>query len=1340
MSVLLDIARDVDVLLRVLTEKFPTFPNVEMSPGLELEIEIRIKDYTESEMRSGINFQQFNRVQSYFESMGVEPNITDTTDYNQNIPPLFKKGVLRKQVTNQNSASEEKWYEKHSMAPIDNSDLNLRYNIGFEETVAAPDTFDPSSVRKKERYSYPYKEFFQVDLTNINDGESFELEIEVVKWNWPAERKRPYRLLPYVIEDLLKIVHDTNIVYTVNQYLDIADFFNRTLSNPADHIGRFRRKTPSHERWKLTHKPLFQPRNINARDMVSGGLAGNKNYSYNVTVKADGVRKLLVIHSSGIWLLMAPTQANLVAIPREEIWDSINPFIGTILEGELIPKANRIVGPNGFIVETTYWFMVFDCLARRSNLNVNSGDRSVQKLTHVNRLKYARDAEEPINEAYASSLLTVAIKEFEGFETATQLFDIIRKMENLKSTNYYGYTDDGYIFTPNQMPYDCRSGYTNRQTVEVYWKQEDDNHWKNSHGSTIEYRADRGTFTQSFSSPMGNRLQTSDMIWYVEQPNRWIKGNQDGRWTSTIDQIWYSSNPLAASRNELKGARKANETTNTLKFVSGGLLQTISLLEKSAKAVPIHKIPLHLRKLTKYPDICKWKPPSDLTIDFATVRHGTYLQLMVSGFNNELIPFTGDQRFPFVTDLEHQPYGPVDHDHPDTLNLVDRVTIVEYEWDYKQNLMVPRKIRQDKTRPNQLGIASAVWSDIQNPIELSTLSGKSFAFMSRYHTRIKWDLFNNAYKELDFNPTLLDIGSGRGGDVLKWKNAGRIVAVEPSADHIVELTKRINSALYQPRVSVIIENDADVDISRQLAESDRRGDQVVIIQTGGENTELITKVVDQWLGGPAQLLSMMLSMSFFWQSADMVQALANTILTNLDENGRGIFLTIDGRMVRHAFDPIQFTDPPASTSSSSGTMGGQPETYKELILDEVGAAVLRYNRDPNLGDQIGADRLYINIPDSIVVDQEEWLVYLDDLSQLLAPHLRVDSVMRADRESFMSADEYRLSIMYTGGYIVPANGARIEAEPVRKLVVGARGRGAGARMDPVACPADDEHRCPMKGEQARLGERAGRERSRSKVNDRRNMNDRTRENDRAAEDDVYVDTGDDGSVSVLSPARSPARSSQSSRSSVRPIVPLDELPTTCVKVDVLVDDQVAGLEIADYAASVVRIGTIAESSLFHALLKAFYLKYANTPIPQTRIDLVRNLRSDLAGMLDQPDPRNPGKIIHQIIVESSLQSLSKDIGRGVSLTFDTRLTSMRELISSKDSIPESLFDFVGMMMGLSFIVLADNVQQFNSAEDVPVVVVFKSDDVYQTVGLQTETGIQTVFENSSDFIQHLITA
>lgn len=381
------------------------------------------------------------------------------------------------------------------------------------------------------------------------------------------------------------------------------------------------------------------------------------------------------------------------------------------------------------------------------------------------------------------------------------------------------------------------------------------------------------------------------------------------------------------------------------------------------------KHPLFKRVLTVYPDICKWKPQDYLTIDFLirwkATPGGRKLAIYVNQKGTP-VKFMGSPVFPY-TDT-------IDVAHPLTVNLPND-TIVEYGWDYERQLFTPHRVRNDKTKPNKIDIALDVWSDIHRPISQETLEGQTFDLLRRYHNRIKAELFKKPLKQKK-DLTLLDIGSGRGGDVSRWKKYSKIVAVEPNLEHIQELKRRI--------------------------ELHGMTDRVRIVHSGGEETGRINQAIQEFLGEKVDVISMMLSMSFFWSKEEMLDSLAQTMMTSLKEDGKIIFLTINGDLVEQTFEP-KFDLGPSITR-----------------LD-LGVANLEY-----FGDKVPKE-LKIDIRGSIVQDQTEWLVKLDDLTLRLAKYgFDLVDQERADKEKFLTEEEITMTQMYSSGmYVKTSEGEKL---------------------------------------------------------------------------------------------------------------------------------------------------------------------------------------------------------------------------------------------------------------------------------------------------------------------------
>ena len=783
-----------------------------------VELEARFGRVGNQGFVPGVSRQVFNRIRDYFEGKAQSVR-TRTTDY-------ISKNI-RKTVTNPvgNEAPETIWITKQRLWNQDDNNFGIRYSMSREVPISAVDNFKPEIIREKNRYSYKvFGGAVRIDITMVdmihldgsNDRTKYEVEVELMSSagidTAPTGSTGPTgsggsSSFEKSLTLILQRVLDTVILYNSQEANAVIAYVNMLLGSE---------NSPA-----IDHRVLVQARNLKLKDMVWGGLIGNRSIhspenqtrdqkdnqkgngtGYSVTHKADGQRKLLVFHTSGIWLVMAPYSLNRLT--------NINvpAFTGTILDGELIPKANQLKGAPA----TGAWYLAFDCLSW--------SNQDVRNLPHLRRMDYAQ----AVTDQFKSQVLYVNTKTFRSFNSPQEFFAIMREM--FREQRLLSYKQDGLMFTPSNTVYNPHS----------------DDH------------------------------------------------------------------------------------------------------------------PLYRRVLTDYPDICKWKPENQLTIDFQIQRKATPTGGVIQLYVNERgrpIPFTGTRDFPFDN-------YKVDNGHQLTLNLPNE-TIVEYGWDYERGLFIPHRVRFDKTKPNKIEIANDVWMDIQRPLTQETLEGNTFALLRAYHNKIKSSLFFSG------GGTLLDIGSGRGGDVKKWKSYSRIVAIEPNTEHIKELERRLD--LYGMR------------------------DRVLIVNTGGENTVKIQEAVRSFLGGRADVISMMLSMSFFWHSQAMVKQLVQTIVTNIKPNGKFIFLTIDGDLVEQTFEPAFGTGP---------------------IINrlDLGPAKLEY-----FGEKVPKE-LHIHIDGTIVEDQTEWLVRLGDLIVPLQEYgFLIELRERADKEKFLTEEEITMTQMYTYGVI-----------------------------------------------------------------------------------------------------------------------------------------------------------------------------------------------------------------------------------------------------------------------------------------------------------------------------------
>jgi len=406
---------------------------------------------------------------------------------------------------------------------------------------------------------------------------------------------------------------------------------------------------------------------------------------------------------------------------------------------------------------------------------------------------------------------------------------------------------------------------------------------------------------------------------------------------------------------------------NTLNYQEDGLMFVPIDAIYNPKS---EKLPLHTRSLTKHPDTVKWKESTDITIDFAIrwldpLNNRIELQSYDSD-TKRMVPFVGSDINPVTPDM-------IDSANPLTLNKPSGL-IVEYEWVKLGNtgIFQPRRIRSDKKTANSLAVALDDWEDIQNPITSEDISGISPTLTFAYHNRVKRSL----YDMIPSGASILDIGSGRGGDVSKWKDS-RVVAVEPNDENRFELMNRINTF--------------------------GMNNNVAVVATGGEDTQTITENVQQFIpGGKVDVVTLMLSMSFFWASDAHLESLVNTIINNLKPGGMIIFLTIDGDVIEQIFQ-------------------------SEITTKQIGSATVYLYPPSQLGFGRAVD---FSLPNTIVGDQREYIVHIDDFTLRLQRYgIYLNEIHRAEGEKLLTQEEQLYSSMYSFGYYVNTDKSLLEGHP-----------------------------------------------------------------------------------------------------------------------------------------------------------------------------------------------------------------------------------------------------------------------------------------------------------------------
>ena len=640
--------------------------------------------------------------------------------------------------------------------------------------------------------------------------------------------------------------------------------------------------------------------------------------------------------------------------------------------------------------------------------------------------------------------------------------------------------------------------------------------------------------------------------------------------------------------------------------------------------------PLFRRSLVAYPDVCKWKPKDELTIDF--------LIRWEADANSPI-----KRRLELYSNVKGSPVkftkGEPDLLNPLTLNLPDD-TIVEYAYDYEKELLIPTRVRHDKEKPNKMDIADDVWSDIMMPLDEETMKGNTLTLLRRYHNRIKRDLFTKSMPDQD-KTYLLDIGSGRGGDIYKWKVFDKIVAVEPNPEHIKELERRL--------------------------EESKIRDRVYILQAGGEETEKIKAAVDEWIGGRVDVVSSMLSLTFFWQKSELVDALVETILVNIKPKGKFIFLTMDGDLAEQTFEP----------KFETGLV------LKKLEFNNI--ATLEYFGDKN------PKEIKIHIEDSIVTDQTEWLVRLNDLLVRTEKYgFKFTLMQKADEEKFLTEDEIIMTQMYTYGMLKQTEDMELPDIKVSEVVeLPIKSELPVSKLPPL----------PV-----------------SKL-----------------------------SVSKLPPLKSPKKSSKKSPKKSSKKSPKKSPKKSEKQLDEIRMDEVEKVKLTWWDENVVRIGSISDGNCFiHSVLNSYLKIYQTNSNIKFRKEFAKNFRRDISHTLRLPDPEQPDKIRYETAANGQFLNLYAEQLQGLDFedVFDQKvdfsIDGLEKLFDSNDYLGDEIYSYIADILDVNIYVMRltskDLYVHLDTGPGKKSIVISGNGYHFETIGVERNELYQTFFEPDDPFI------
>ena len=315
------------------------------------------------------------------------------------------------------------------------------------------------------------------------------------------------------------------------------------------------------------------------------------------------------------------------------------------------------------------------------------------------------------------------------------------------------------------------------------------------------------------------------------------------------------------------GFRKCHEHKKDIIYNDDGYIFTPV---SSPYLAPGQLKPKKERQLSKFPDVCKFKPLEKRSIDFKIKRGNLYA---LNKRNKKEVLFN---KLKFSLDFPKDIEG----------------KIVEFfpKFTGRDIVMIPERIRDDKLYPNDLEIADELYSSYteSNPLTEDTLLGKDTVLMRAFNnTFIKSKLIQ------DLEGYVVDIGAGNGGDIKKYgfnNKVRKVLAVEPHLPFADEFENRLYASQFKNKFSLL------------------KG-------VKGEDKE---EIIDGMKFFPDNMsshrlnITFMISLSFFWSSRENLLLLVDTINSisreyrrrNGDKEIRIVFYTIDGYKVEKFFGDL----------------------------------------------------------------------------------------------------------------------------------------------------------------------------------------------------------------------------------------------------------------------------------------------------------------------------------------------------------------------------------------------------------------------------------------------------
>jgi hypothetical protein len=395
---------------------------------------------TKPEVKVDISFGSFTLGQKTF-----SPNITQKSYSRlytalakrfglprQSVFSLRRRGKITQTVT---GGGQEDWSQEDQLHMTQFSQLPLKVSVTTSKSIPPVPGFVPAISVRVTRVSFLIRNFnllVYLDKTERNYRVSMQLVSSAmtdISLAYNRLSDIPIDKLQIPILFILSTILGTERVYTFQQHKTVIHQLNASIDSNVE--------------FPVDSDALAAVRSLTLDDLVTGGIVNNSQTVYTVSHKVKGERKLLYFSTSGVWLISPPMSTNLL------FRDTPEPLIGLVLDGELVPLANR----RQESPKVKYWYIASDCLSQPS-AGTSLGDFTIQNKTHKERMEMAQLAS---NRYKGDTLLRVDTLTFRTIPDPNTFF--ARNMPwALGLSNELSFLVEGLLFYPNKTSYQTLAG------------------------------------------------------------------------------------------------------------------------------------------------------------------------------------------------------------------------------------------------------------------------------------------------------------------------------------------------------------------------------------------------------------------------------------------------------------------------------------------------------------------------------------------------------------------------------------------------------------------------------------------------------------------------------------------------------------------------------------------------------------------------------------------------------------------------------------------------------------------------------------------------------------------